>query len=65
MDPKGLAAARDFALKVKGSGYVVRRGSLIYSWGDPKKRYDLKSTPKSIGAHGARGRVDGWESEVR
>ncbi|MEZ5352432.1 MAG: serine hydrolase [Bryobacteraceae bacterium] len=49
MDAKGLEAARDFAMRVKGSGYVIRRGRLVYAWGDPKQRYDLKSTTKSIG----------------
>ncbi len=49
MDPKSLDTARDFALRVKGSGFIIRRGRLVYSWGDPKQRYDLKSTSKSIG----------------
>ena len=49
MDPGRLATARDFALTAKGSGYVVRHGRLVYSWGDPKQRYDLKSSSKSIG----------------
>lgn len=49
MDERGLAKARDFALKGKGSGYIVRRGRLVFSWGDTKHRYDLKSSTKSIG----------------
>ncbi|MBK9166171.1 MAG: serine hydrolase [Bryobacterales bacterium] len=32
-----------------GSGLVIHRGRIVASWGDPKQRYDLKSTTKSIG----------------
>ena len=49
MDETKLAAARDFALKGGGSGMVIHAGKLVYSWGDPKALYDLKSTTKSIG----------------
>jgi CubicO group peptidase (beta-lactamase class C family) len=49
MDPSQLAQARDHALKGQGSGYIIRRGRLVYSWGDPKQRYDLKSSTKAIG----------------
>src|SRR5262245_21938362 len=49
MDFHGLDKARDFAIRVKGSGYVIRRGRLVYAWGDPKQRYDLKSSTKAIG----------------
>jgi CubicO group peptidase (beta-lactamase class C family) len=49
MDEAKLARARDYALTGGGSGYVIRGGTLVMSWGDPKARYDLKSTTKSIG----------------
>ena len=44
-----LNQARDFALKGEGSGMLIRRGQLAYSWGDLERKYDLKSTSKSIG----------------
>ncbi len=49
LDVRRLETARDFATRVKGSGYVVRHGRLAYSWGDPKQLYDLKSSTKAIG----------------
>src|SRR5687768_8699679 len=49
MDASKLRQARDYALTGGGSGYVTRGGRLVLSWGDPKRRYDLKSTTKSIG----------------
>ena len=49
MDAVQLQRARDYALTGGGSGYITRRGRLVMSWGDPTKRYDLKSTTKSIG----------------
>lgn len=49
MDEARLRKARDYALTGGGSGFVVRGGGLVFSWGDPKRRYDLKSTTKSIG----------------
>jgi CubicO group peptidase (beta-lactamase class C family) len=49
MDKTGLEQARDYALTGNGSGYIIRHGKLVMSWGDEKKRYDLKSTTKSIG----------------
>lgn len=49
MDTAKLLTARDYALTGGGSGYIVHQGSLVLSWGDPKRRYDLKSTTKSIG----------------
>ncbi len=49
MDKAGLEQARDYALTGGGSGYIIRHGKLVMSWGDEKKRYDLKSTTKSIG----------------
>jgi CubicO group peptidase (beta-lactamase class C family) len=50
LDEAKLVAARDYALTGGGSGYVVRGGKLVLSWGDPAARYDLKSSTKSIGA---------------
>jgi CubicO group peptidase (beta-lactamase class C family) len=49
MDESLLKQARDYALAGQGSGFITRRGRLVLSWGDPKQRYDLKSTSKSIG----------------
>jgi hypothetical protein len=49
LDARLLQQARDYALTGGGSGYIVRHGRLVMSWGDPKKTYDLKSTTKSIG----------------
>src|SRR5215475_2317603 len=50
MNEMKLTQARDIALKCGGSEVVIHRGKLVYSWGDQKARYDLKSTTKSIGA---------------
>jgi CubicO group peptidase (beta-lactamase class C family) len=50
MDRALLEQARDYALTAKGSGYVVHRGKLVMSWGDPDERYDLKSATKSFGS---------------
>jgi CubicO group peptidase (beta-lactamase class C family) len=49
MDEAQLRRARDYALTGGGSGYITRHGRLVMSWGDPRARYDLKSTTKSIG----------------
>src|SRR6478736_6733247 len=45
-----LMEARDYALTGNGSGFIVRGGKLVFSWGDLVKRYDLKSSTKSFGA---------------
>jgi CubicO group peptidase (beta-lactamase class C family) len=50
MDATKLNEARDYALTGDGSGYIVRSGKLVLSWGDPKALYDLKSTTKSFGS---------------
>ncbi|HUF63260.1 MAG TPA: serine hydrolase [Verrucomicrobiales bacterium] len=50
LDEKQLARARDYALTGNGSGCIVRGGKLVMSWGDLKRRYDLKSTTKSFGS---------------
>ena len=49
LDAALLAQARKYALTGGGAGYVTRGGKLVLSWGDVKKRFDLKSTSKSIG----------------
>lgn len=49
LDEAKLREARDYALSGGGSGYIVRHGKLVMSWGDAEKRHDLKSTTKSIG----------------
>ncbi|MCA9147115.1 MAG: serine hydrolase [Planctomycetaceae bacterium] len=50
LDGHQLEKARDYALTGGGSGYITRSGKLVMVWGDPKQRYDLKSTTKSFGA---------------
>lgn len=50
LDEAKLAQARDYALTGGGSGCVIRGDRLVFSWGDPKQRFDLKSTTKSFGA---------------
>lgn len=49
LDAALLAQARKYALTGGGAGYVTRGGKLVMSWGDVKKRFDLKSTSKPIG----------------
>ncbi len=49
MDEAQLRKARDYALTGGGSGFITRHGKLVMSWGDLSRRYDLKSTTKSIG----------------
>lgn len=49
LDVKRLKEARDYALTGNGSGMVILHGKLVLSWGDTSRRYDLKSTTKSIG----------------
>ncbi|UCD27420.1 MAG: serine hydrolase [Planctomycetota bacterium] len=50
MNGAKLREARDYALAGGGSGYITRSGKLVLTWGDPKRRYDLKSTTKSFGS---------------
>jgi CubicO group peptidase (beta-lactamase class C family) len=45
-----ISALQEAAKYAGGSGMVVRGGSVVYQWGDVSKRYDLKSTTKSIGS---------------
>ena len=49
MNEKLLDQARDYALKGGGSGLIIFKGRQVYSWGDLKLKYDLKSSTKSIG----------------
>ena len=49
MDVNELERAREYALTGSGSGYITRYGRLVMQWGDTSKKYDLKSTTKSIG----------------
>lgn len=44
-----LKQARDYALTGGGSGCIARGGKLVMAWGDQEKRYDIKSSTKSIG----------------
>ncbi len=50
MDEAKLGQAREYALTGDGSGYITRHGRLVMAWGDPRTRYDLKSTTKSFGS---------------
>lgn len=50
MNEELLAEASRYALRGGGSGMVIHQGKLVYSWGDLKTRYDLKSSTKSIGS---------------
>src|SRR6516165_7274563 len=49
LDRARLEQARDYALAGGGSGHIIRGGKLVLAWGDPHRRYDLKSSTKSIG----------------
>ena len=44
-----LERAKRYAMSGEGSGIVVVDGYKVLAWGDQSKRYDLKSTSKSIG----------------
>jgi CubicO group peptidase (beta-lactamase class C family) len=50
IDAAKLVQARDYALTGEGSGYITRHGYLVMSWGNPRVRYDLKSSTKSFGS---------------
>jgi CubicO group peptidase (beta-lactamase class C family) len=49
MDEAKLRQARDYALTGEGSGFIVRHGKVVMTWGDQRRRYDLKSTTKALG----------------
>ena len=44
-----LEQAKKYALSKGGSGFITRHGKLVFFWGDPTTRYDLKSSTKSLG----------------
>jgi CubicO group peptidase (beta-lactamase class C family) len=44
-----LDQARNYSLIGGGSGFVTRRGRVVYTWGDTAARYVVKSATKSIG----------------
>lgn len=50
MDEALLQAAERYALQAGGAGLIIRKGRLVHSWGPIDRRWDLKSTTKSIGA---------------
>ncbi len=49
MREDGLREASRYALTGGGAGIILRHGRVVSSWGDTKKKFDLKSTSKSIG----------------
>jgi CubicO group peptidase (beta-lactamase class C family) len=53
MDVSKLEQARDYsidkALGRRESGFIVRHGRLVFSWGDTATKYEMKSTTKSMG----------------
>jgi len=53
MDVAKLDTARDYSLQagVTGNeaGYIIRHGKLVYTWGNPLTKYEMKSTTKSMG----------------
>lgn len=52
MDETKLNTARDYSITTGAdtqSGYIVRHGKLVYSWGSATQGYEMKSTTKSMG----------------
>ena len=53
MDVARLDEAKAYSLAAgitgNESGYIIRHGRLVYSWGSPTRRYEMKSTTKSVG----------------
>jgi CubicO group peptidase (beta-lactamase class C family) len=54
LDVAKLDEARDYSLAAGGTtdteaGYVIRHGRLVYSWGNPFQRFEMKSTTASMG----------------
>ncbi len=49
LDAVKLKQARKYARSAGGAGYITRRGKLLMDWGETRRRFDLKSTSKSIG----------------
>jgi CubicO group peptidase (beta-lactamase class C family) len=52
MDATKLTQAQTYARTGGGSGFIIRGGKLVMSWGNTTTKYDLKSTTKSIGVTG-------------
>ena len=50
LDTGRLESARDYALQGGGAGLVIYRGMQVFAWGDISRRFELKSSTKSIGA---------------
>ena len=50
MDPARTAAAVQHGRDHGGSGIITRWARQVGSWGDQRKKYDLKSTTKSFGS---------------
>ncbi len=44
------------ALSDDEAGYIIRKGKLVYQWGDPTTKFEMKSTTKSMGGLGAAAR---------
>jgi CubicO group peptidase (beta-lactamase class C family) len=70
MDAGLLQEVRDYALTGGGSGCVTRGGRLVMQWGNQQRRYDLKSTTKSIGITAVAlalkdGRIESLQDPVR
>lgn len=49
LDPVKLNEAKDISLQSGGAGYITRSGKLVLSWGDTKRKWDIKSATKGIG----------------
>ena len=49
LNENALVEAETYALTGGGSGMIIRRGRLVRAWGDIDRRYDMKSTTKSMG----------------
>ena len=49
LDSSFLLKARDYALTGGGAGMITRHGRLVLQWGDVTRKFDVKSTSKSIG----------------
>jgi CubicO group peptidase (beta-lactamase class C family) len=49
MEAAKLDQARNYSLIGGGSGLIVRRGRVVYSWGNTAALYTVKSATKSIG----------------
>ncbi|MBE9516067.1 MAG: serine hydrolase, partial [Proteobacteria bacterium] len=52
MDPVKLTQARDYVSPGtnQDSGFIIKSGKLVFSWGDQTTKYDIKSSTKSIGS---------------